>query len=249
MTDPDHTVLVTGGTRGIGGAVSLHLAERYQGTVIMAYLQRHDDAMAAARSVAALGARPVLIQANLAYPDDVERLCATVREHTTRLNGIVHCAATTNFTTALGLQPRHLDAIVHMNVTSLHDVVRRLASLLPRGASIVALSSMGARRVVPQYAAMGVAKAALESLVRYLAVDMGPAGVRVNAIAAGLVPTESTHHMPQFDALVNDVAQRTPLGRIGTVEDVADVVGFLLSDKAAWITGQVITADGGLTLT
>jgi NAD(P)-dependent dehydrogenase (short-subunit alcohol dehydrogenase family) len=248
MSTDHHTVLITGGTRGIGRAVALHVAKQYGGTVIMSYLQRHDDAHDAARAVTAAGARPVLIQANLAFPDDVERLCGSVREHTNALHGIVHCAATTNFKRPLDLQPRHLDAIVHMNVTSFLDVVRELAGLLTAGASIVALSSMGSQRVVPNYAAMGVAKAALESLVRYLASDMAPSGVRVNAVAAGLVVTGSTQSMPDHERLVDEVVRHTPLGRLGTAADVADVVGFLLSDASAWITGQVITADGGLTL-
>lgn len=248
MMSNDHTVLVTGGTRGIGRAVSLRVASTYRGTVILNYLQRSDEALKTCKMVEDAGARPILIQANLQYADEIERLCATVLEHTDRIDGVVHCAATTNFRMPLELRPHHLDNILRMNVTSLLDIVQRLSEYMPNGASIIAMSSTGSQRVVPHYTAMGVAKAALESLVRYLAVAMAGQGVRVNTIAAGLVPTESTEQMPLRDLLVAEVIRRTPFGRIGSVEEVASVVEYLLSNHASWITGQTLTVDGGLTL-
>jgi len=248
MNTPDHTTVITGGTRGIGRAVAIKIASTYQGTVVLNYLHRAEDAMDTCKMVEDAGARPVLIQANLQYPDEIERLCTTALERTDRVDAIVHCAALTNFKLPLELRPHHLDSILHMNVTSLLDIVQRLAEYMPSGSSIVAMSSTGSQRVVPHYTAMGVAKAALESLVRYLAVAMATRGVRVNAIAAGLVPTTSTDQMPLRAFLVDEVVRRTPLGRLGTVEEVASVASYLLSADSSWVTGQTLTVDGGLTL-
>ena len=118
----------------------------------------------------------------------------------------------------------------------------------PNGGRIIAVSSLGSHRYMPEYGAIGVSKAALESLIRYLAVDLAPRGIRVNGVSGGLVDTDALRLHPQYERLMRGAPRRTPAGRMGTPDDLANVVLFLTSHRADWITGQTIIADGGLDL-
>ncbi|MGH7197777.1 MAG: SDR family oxidoreductase, partial [Candidatus Omnitrophota bacterium] len=116
------------------------------------------------------------------------------------------------------------------------------------GGKIVAISSLGAHHFTPNYGAIGISKAALENLVRYLAVELAPLKIHVNAVSGGLVDTDSLKMFPNLDAMKKEFLQRTPGGRLGKPEDLADVVSFLLSPQSDWIYGQTLTADGGYSL-
>jgi enoyl-[acyl-carrier protein] reductase III len=115
------------------------------------------------------------------------------------------------------------------------------------GGSIVALTSVGSFRVLPGYAAVGASKAALEALVRYFAGELAPE-INVNAVSGGPVRTRSLDYFPDRDRIIDEWTARTPAGRIAEPEDIAEVVSFLLSDRARWIRGQTVIADGGMTL-
>jgi enoyl-[acyl-carrier protein] reductase III len=248
MSNNEHTVLITGGTRGIGRAVALNLAKVYQGRMWLNFLHNETEAERTRSMVESEGAKAEVIKANMAFEEDIERMCSEVAGSTSKLDCIVHCAALTNFRQPMDLKPRHLDRVLHMNVTPLLTIVQQLKPLLHSGSTIVAISSLGSIRVVPYYTAMGVAKAGLEALVRYLAQDLAPLGVRVNAVSGGLMANESLTMIPGIHEMSQAIEARTPMGRLGTPEEIADIVEFLVSPRSSWIVGQTLIADGGFSL-
>ncbi len=239
--------LITGGTRGIGRAIALRLA-REGCELVLNYLDKEDHAQSTLNEIERLPARAHLIQANLSDPDEARRLA---EESFARLGGIdyfIHCAALGAFKPVDKLKLNQWDISFDINVKSFLILCQKLSKNMSRGASIIALSSSGAQKVVPNYGAMGIAKAGLEALVRYLAVEYIARGIRVNAVSAGFVDTQSLEAFPEHARLRDAIAQRTPAGRIGKPEDLTGLVSFLLSEEAGWIVGQTILADGGLSL-
>lgn len=240
------TALVTGGSRGIGRAVSLRLAASC-GTVIVNYLQNDAEAEKTRGLIEQQGSTCVLAKANLFYDDEIDRLFETVKTSAGHLDVFVHCAALTVFKPLLDIKPNQWDLTMNINARSFLFCAQKAAFLMKEG-KIVALSSLGSQRVLPHYGAMGTAKAALETLVRYLAVELAPAGIQVNCVSGGFVETDSIKKFPDADRLIEAVSLRTPARRIGTADEIADAVMFLIGPSAKWIYGQTIIADGGLSL-
>ena len=246
----EKVVLVLGGTRGIGRAV----AERLAGPATRLYLNYASDRTAAESALAELrprAARVTLLRANLGSPPAVAELFAELRSRETRMDAMVHCAALGNFKPALAVKPSHWDLILAVNARSLLLCCQAAAPLLAAaaGGAVVAVSSHGSRRFIPDYGVIGASKGALEALVRQLAVELAPQGTRVNAVSAGPVRTGVLRLIPQAEERERLMAARTPLGRIAEPEEIAAVIAFLLSPDARWIVGQVVIADGGLSLT
>jgi len=248
MNDAPHSVLVTGGTRGIGRAVALALAKTYKGRLWLNYLHNEREAEKTRQDAENLGAKVEIIKANMAFEEDIQKMCSAVSGSVDSLDAIVHCAALTNFRQPMDLKPRHLDRVLHMNVTPLLTIVQNLKPFLKSGSTVVAISSLGSIRVVPYYTAMGVAKAGLEALVRYLAQELSHAGVRVNAVSGGLMANEALTMIPGIHDMSKAIEARTPMGRLGTPEEIADIVEFLVSPRSSWIVGQTLIADGGFSL-
>jgi enoyl-[acyl-carrier protein] reductase III len=237
------TALVTGGSRGIGRAISLAFA-RCRARVLVNF---REDRTSAEETVAAIereGGESAALQANLAHPDDVRALFASVRE----LDFLVHNAALGSFKPVLDLRANQWDLSMSVNARALLLCAQQAAAVLRPGGAIVSISSLGSGRVVPAYGAIGASKAALESLTRSLAVEMAPAGVRVNAVSGGVVDTASIRHHPGWEELGARAKAQTPSGRLGTPEEIASVVLFLCSPAASWIAGQTIVVDGGMSL-
>ena len=136
---------------------------------------------------------------------------------------------------------------MNVNARSFLLCSQKCVRLMKEG-TIVAISSLGSSRALPRYGALGPTKAALEAIVRYLAVELAPLGIRVNAVAGGFVQTESIRKHPDADRLIQSIVAGTPGGRLGTPDDIAGVVMFLLSSSASWICGQTLVVDGGLSL-
>lgn len=238
--------LVTGGTRGIGLAISSALA-RAGAHVTMGY---RADAAVAERAVAAIrsaGGSASAVARNLASPDEVRALVDEACGED-GLGILVHNAALGSFKPALDVKPNQWDLTLSVNARALLLLVHAAAERMEAGGRVVAISSLGATRVVPAYGAIGVSKAALEALVRALAVELAPRGITVNAVSAGLVETDGVKAHPGFEALRAAALARSPSGRLTTPEEVAGAVLLLASPLAAGITGQVLVVDSGLSL-
>jgi enoyl-[acyl-carrier protein] reductase III len=244
MTFDGKSVLVTGGSRGIGKAIALRFAERGAGRVALSYLRNDRAAEETAEELRKLGAEPVLLRGNLGQPEKAKALV----EQAGALDVLVSNAATGVIKPLLELEEKHWDWTMNANARALLTLTRHAAPSMPPGSSIVALSSLGSERVLDNYALVGASKAALEALVRYLAVELAPQDIRVNAVSAGLVETGALDYFPNKDEMLTWYKQRTPAGRLVGPEDIADVVCFLASPEAGMIRGHTLVVDGGYSL-
>jgi len=237
------TILVTGGTRGIGRAISLRLARA--GAHVVANYARNDAAGEALRSEAEReGLAIEVLRADLT----IVKGMAAVRERMLVARSplsIVHCAGTGVHRPFAELTARHWDWTQALNVRAFFELVGELLPQLGDGSAVVAVSSAGAVRAVPAYAAVGASKGALESLARHLAVELAPRGIRVNILSPGSVATEAWDAFPDKEQRLADAARRTPIGRTVTLEEVACAAQFLCSAAARGIVGHTLVVDGG----
>jgi enoyl-[acyl-carrier protein] reductase III len=241
MTFEGKSVLVTGGSRGIGRAISLRFAERGARRVAVSYLRNDKAAEETAEEIRKLGAEPVLLRGNIGDPEKTRALLGDAGP----LDVIVSNAATGVIRPFQELDEKHWDWTLNANARALFTIAREAAPTMPAGSSIVAISSLGADRVLDNYVLVGVSKATLEALVRYLAVELAPQDIRVNAVSAGLVETGALDYFPNREEMLGFYRERTPAGRLVEPEDVADAVCFLASPAAAMVRGQTLIVDGG----
>ena len=240
--------LVTGGTRGIGRAVVLQLAENGFQIIFANYLQNDLEAKKTQSILRSKGADCILLKANLANLDDIDDLFKEVENHCNHLDVFVHCAALNAFKPLIKIKPNQWDLTLNINARGFLYSVQKCVALMPSGGSIVAISSLGSTRVIPNYGAMGPAKSALESIVRYLAVELAAKNIRVNAVCGGIIETDSIMQFPDAENYLKEIVERTPAGRIGKPEDIANAVLFLCSTAAEFVYGHVFIVDGGLSL-
>jgi enoyl-[acyl-carrier protein] reductase III len=236
-------VLVTGGTRGIGKTIALRLASEGAARVALGYMRNDAAAEAAAEEVRKAGAKPLLVRGNVAS----DKVIAELASHGPYAV-VVHNAATGVIKPALETEDKHWDWTLNANARALLSLARACAPDMESGSSIVAISSLGAQRVLENYVLVGTSKAALESVVRYLAVELAPRGIRVNAISAGVVETEALDHFPNREEMLHSGKTRTPAGRLVEPDDIAVAVAFLCSPDAKMVCGQTLIIDGGYSL-
>jgi enoyl-[acyl-carrier protein] reductase III len=234
-------VFVTGGSRGIGRAIAERFARDGADRIAIGYLRNDAAAEDAAAGLRALGADVSLVRGNVSSERVLEAVAALGP-----LDVLVHNAATGVVRRALETEDKHWDWTLNANARALLSLARVAAPQMPAGASIVAISSLGSHRVLENYSLIGTSKAALESLVRYLAVELAPA-IRVNAVSAGVVETGALEHFPNRDEMLR-IGAANPAGRLVTPEDVAGAVAFLCSRDAEMVRGQVLVVDGGFSL-
>jgi enoyl-[acyl-carrier protein] reductase III len=240
-------VLVTGGGRGIGRAIALRFADEGADVYVNFFVNR-DAAEKTAHDVEIRGGTAHVLQADLKDPANIARMIGEIRTGGGRLDVLVHAAASGVLRQSLELTAKHWDWVLSTNARPLLLGCKEAASLMPPGGRVIAVSSLGSQRVIPGYAAIGVSKAALEALVRYLAVELAPRGIAVNAVSAGAVDTDVWRLVPDGDAALAAIRARTPSGTLVTPEAVAEVVWFLASPAADGIHGQTLVVDGGYSL-
>ena len=239
--------LITGGSRGIGRAIALRLAENGADLVIN-YVRHRKDAEETAMAARAFGRRCLLVKANVAGRDDVAALLAAVRLEFGKLDFLVSNAASGVLKPAMELTERHWNWAMDINARALLALVQEALPLMAAGSRVIAVSSLGAVRAIENYTTVGASKAALESLVRHLAIELGPRGIHINTISAGAVDTDALKHFPNREQILQAAIKRTPLGRLTTPEDVADIAVFLCCQLSSMVQGQVITVDGGYAI-
>lgn len=245
--------LITGSGRGIGKAIALRLAAE-GADVVVNYFRNRAPAEETAEAIRALGRRAHLVRADVGDPDDINRL---VDESVAALGGLdilVHNAASGYNRPVLEQRIKGWDWTMNINARAALFLAQRAAPRMAErgGGAIVNISSIGAQRVLPEYVVVGASKAALEAVTRYLAVELAPLRIVVNAVSAGMVRTDALQHFPgmreHLEERFNYALERTPAGQLLTADDVAGVVAFLCSPEAFMIRGQTILIDGGASL-
>lgn len=239
-------VFVSGGSRGIGRAIALRFARDGAALgkpvrVAIGYFRSDSAAEQTAEDLRALGAEPTLVRGNIGSERVLEEVAALGP-----LDVLVHNAASGVSVPALEATEKHWDWTVNTNARALLQLAQVAAPQMPDGSSIVAISSLGAQRVLDNYTLVGTSKAALEALVRYLAVELAPR-IRVNAVSGGVVDTDALEHFPNREEMLAAGAAN-PVGRMVTPDDIASAVAFLCSAEADMVRGQTLIVDGGFSL-
>jgi enoyl-[acyl-carrier protein] reductase III len=239
--------LVTGAARGIGRAIALKLAS--EGCdIAVNYYNSADEAAALCEQIEAQGRRACAIAASVGIPDSVDALFVEFRKHYDRLDILVSNAASGVLKPTTEMTLKHWRWCMETNALALNLLAQRGLPLMAPGARIIALSSLGATRAMPGYGFIGASKAALEALARALAQELGPRGIRVNTVSAGVVDTDALAYFPNREELLANYAQRTPAGPVLTPEHVAGAVYLLCLPEAGMINGHTLIVDGGFAI-
>ena len=239
--------VVTGGTRGIGRAISLDLA-REGATVFALYGRDRQSADELTAEATKEGLRVTTIRGDLTHPDKFKETTAQIRSQASAVHFVVHCAASGVHKEAIDLSLKHMKWTFDINVFAIHQLLQELVPLMPAGGRVIGITSSGGTRVIPFYAAVGSSKGALESLFRHYAHEWAPKGIAVNLVCPGLVLTDAVEAFPDKENRTKKSIDATPSGKLSTPEDVAGLVNFLCSEHAGQIIGQTIAIDGGKTL-
>ncbi|MDR3630812.1 MAG: enoyl-[acyl-carrier-protein] reductase FabL [Desulfocapsaceae bacterium] len=243
----EKVALVTGGSRGIGRAIAVRLAGHGVDLVVN-YVRHRKDAEDTQKAVEKAGRRCLLVKANVANEDDVKGMFEIISRDFGKLDILVSNAASGVLKPCLELTERHWNWAMDINARAFLFLVQQGVPLMKRGSRVIAVSSLGAVRAIENYTIVGASKAALESLVRHLAVELGGQGINVNTISAGAVDTDALKKFPNREEILEAALAKTPLGRLTVPDDVADVALFLCSPFSAMIQGQVIIVDGGYAI-
>ena len=239
--------LVTGASRGIGRAIARKLASGGC-DVAVNYYNSHDEAQQLCVELRAMGRRAHAVQGSVGVPDSVDEMFAEIRKHFDRIDIVVSNAASGVLKPAMEMSLKHWRWCLETNAFALDLLAQRAVPLMKDGGRIIAMSSLGAQRAMPDYGFIGASKAALESLARTLAQELGPRNIRVNVVSAGVVDTDALAYFPNREQLLANFAQRTPAGPVLTPDDVAGAVYLLCLPESAMINGHTLVVDGGFCI-
>jgi enoyl-[acyl-carrier protein] reductase III len=239
--------LITGSGRGIGRAIALKLAS--QGAdIVVNYFRHRESAEQTAKDIEALGVKAEVIRANVGDPAKIDEMFDTIGNKFGHLDILISNAASGVGRPIADIDAKAWEWTMDINARALLLCAQRAAKLMEgKGGKIVSISSLGSRFALPNYTIVGVSKAAIEALTRYLAIELARLNICVNAVAASAVETEALKFYFK-EGLMKDVQQATPAGRMVVPEDVANVVAFLCSEEAFMIRGQTVVIDGGTSV-
>jgi len=241
------TALVSGAARGIGRAIARKLASAGC-DVIANYYNSHEEAETLAAELRAMGRRALAVKASVGLPDSVDEMFAALSQDFDRIDIVVSNAASGVLKPTLEMTLKHWRWCMETNALALNLLAQRAVPMMPAGGRIIAMSSLGSLRAMPNYGFIGASKAALESLVRSLAQELGPRGICVNAVSAGVVDTDALAYFPNREQLLESFRERTPSGPVLTPDDVAGAVYLLCLPEAGKINGHTLFVDGGFAI-
>ncbi|WP_110926493.1 enoyl-[acyl-carrier-protein] reductase FabL [Bacillus massiliglaciei] len=241
--------LVTGSSKGLGRQTAIRLAKEGYDLVIN-YARSKSKALEVAAEIEALGRKALVIKANVGDVSKVKAMFAEIDEHYGRLDILVNNAASGVQRPLMELEETHWNWTMDINVKALLFCAQEAAKLMEKngGGKIVSISSLGSIRYLENYTAVGVSKAALEALTRYLAVELAKKNIVVNAVSGGVIDTDALKSFPNREQMLQEAAEQTPAGRMVEMEDMVHTIMFLLSDGASMIRGQTVIVDGGISL-
>lgn len=241
--------LVTGSSRGIGKATAISLAkEGYD--IVVNYARSKTAALETAKEIEALGRKALVIRANVGDVDKIKAMFEQIDQEFGRLDVFVSNAASGVQRPLMELEESHWDWTLNINSKALLFCAQEAAKLMEKnnGGKIVSISSLGSIRVLENYTTVGVSKAAIEALTRYLAVELASKNIIVNAVSGGAIDTDALKHFPNREYMIAEATRRTPAGRMVEIDDIVNTVMFLVSGKADMIRGQTIIVDGGISI-
>lgn len=241
------TALITGGSRGIGRAIATKLALA-GADIAINYLRHREAADETIKIIEKNNQKAIAIRANVGDYKNIKDMLKIVEENFGKLDILISNAASGVLKPAMELTERHWHWTMDINAGTLLPLAQNAVPLMKNGGVIIAVSSLGSIRAIANYAAIGASKAALESLIRHLAVELAPKNIRVNAVSAGVVETDALKHFPNRNSIIGESERRTPTGRLTSPEDVGNVVLYLCSSFSNQIQGQTIVVDGGYSI-
>ena len=241
------TALVTGASKGIGASIAKHLAAA-GASVVVNYASSRSGADKVVAEITAAGGRAVAIQGDVSKPADIIRLFAETRQAFGRLDILVNNAGVYEFAPLEAVTPENFHRMFDINVLGLLLATREAAKLFPAtGGSVINISSIAGKNALAHTSVYSATKAAVDSITRVLATELGPRKIRVNAINPGMVETEGVHAAGIAESdFRRKIEADTPLGRIGRTTDIAPAAVFLASDDSAWLSGETIVIAGGI---
>ncbi|MQG19094.1 MAG: enoyl-[acyl-carrier-protein] reductase FabL [SAR202 cluster bacterium] len=242
----DKIVFVTGGSRGIGKTIALEFAS-LGADIAFNYFRRDKQALETQNEIEKKGVRCLKIRSNLSDTTKVKGMFQEINNYYGKLDILINNAASGVQKSAAELEEKHWDWTMNINAKAPWICSIEASKLMSSGGSIVNITSEGSRHVLPYYFSVGTSKAALESLTRYLAVELSQKNISVNAVSGGYIETDALDSFPNKDSMLES-SQKTLIDRSVSKKDVADAVVFLCSEKGNAIRGQVIVVDGGASL-
>lgn len=240
--------LVTGSSRGLGKAIALELAKNGY-DIVVNYARSRSAAEETAKEIEALGQKALIIRSNVGDVKKLRVMYEEIKQEFGRLDVFISNAASGVLRPIMELEESHWDWTMNINAKGMLFGAQEAAKLMDNGGKIIGISSLGSIRYLENYTTVGVSKAAIESLTRYLAVELAPMGIAVNTVSGGALDTDALKHFPNREELLEDARINTPAGRMVKINDMVQTVMFLASDDANMIRGQTIIVDGGRSLT
>ena len=240
--------MITGSSRGLGKALAIELAKNGY-DIVVNYARSKSAAEETVKEIEALGQKAIMIRSNVGDVKKLRAMFEEVKEEFGRLDVFISNAASGVLRPIMELEESHWDWTMNINAKAMLFGAQEAAKLMDKGGKIIGISSLGSIRYLENYTTVGVSKAAIESITRYLAVEFAPLGIAVNTVSGGALDTDALKHFPNREELLDDARKNTPAGRMVEVNDMVKTAMFLVSDDSNMIRGQTIIVDGGRSLT